>query len=430
MDANSPPGSDDKKRILFVSNLYPPLEIGGYEQLCRDIAERLSSERYVVKILTSDYRVYTRFASDREEQSHENLSISRSLLLMPNPDSKLHYLAQFFTTRWYTESKNLHIFKQMIQEFRPDVVFFWNLQFLPRSLTVTADSMRIPTAYWLAGYSPAEPDEYWQYWNSDGKTLSMRIIKPLIKELGLAIMRAEGKPDRPQMKHVAVVSEYMLRKGLNDGTLPTNAYIIHNGVEYEKFLCPPRQNYHNPITLLQAGTVCHQKGVDVSIEAMRILIAEHSCKELLLLIAGDGPSDYVTYINDLINKYSLHNYVKLLGRLQRNQMPSLMGICDILLLPTIKEEPLARVTQEALASGMIVIASNTGGTPELIIDGETGLLFQLGDIQGFVYQILRAVNDNHLGKLLATNGQKLVKEKFTFERMLGDIDGLLSSAMI
>lgn len=419
----------EMKRILIVSNLYPPFEIGGYEQLCRDIAERLASDNYLIKILTSDYGSSNFHVPARQKRNIQNLTINRDLRLMPRPDTKLHYLAEFFLTRRKNEQKNLLIFKQIIQEFIPDIVFFWNLECLPRSLATTAESMKLATAYWLAGYSPAEPDEYWKFWQSNGKTGLMRIIKPLIKEIGLAIMRAEGKPEKPQMKHVAVVSRYMLQKGLNDGTLPPNAYIIHNGVEYEKFYQPVRESYHNPIVLLQAGTVCYEKGVHLSIEAMRNLIFERSCIKLQLQIAGDGPPEYLVYVNELINKYSLHNFVKLLGKVQRDQMPRLMSNCDILLLPTIRQEPLARVTQEALASGMVVIASNTGGTTELIVDGETGLIFQPGDVQDFSNQIYKAIIDNQLGKTIASNGQNLIYQTFNFERMVEEIKGLLSSAM-
>ena len=59
-------------RVLFLSNYYPPFEVGGYEQLCRDVAERLAERGHTVAVLTSDFREATRGTANSNEKVLDN----------------------------------------------------------------------------------------------------------------------------------------------------------------------------------------------------------------------------------------------------------------------------------------------------------------------------------------------------------------------
>lgn len=125
---------------------------------------------------------------------------------------------------------------------QPDVIFIWNLQGFTRRLALDAEALpEIPVAYWLAGYSPAEPDEFWHYWSIQPKVRShLGWIKNGMRRTAFAMLQREGQPLQPAMRHVAVVSQFMRSKGVADGTLPHHTRVIYNGVEVEQFFFPVR----------------------------------------------------------------------------------------------------------------------------------------------------------------------------------------------
>jgi glycosyltransferase involved in cell wall biosynthesis len=84
---------------------------------------------------------------------------------------------------------------------------------------------------------------------------------------------------------------------------------------------------------------------------------------------------------------------------------------DIFVLPSVKEA-FSNSLMEAMACGVAVVASNVGGNPELVKDGETGLLFKVGDAQDLARQLRALVSDEDLRRRLAANGESFVRTRF------------------
>lgn len=412
-------------RILFISNYYPPYEIGGYEQLCRDVAVRLADRGHTIAVLTSDH------GTTRGRRAEEP-GIQRLLRVQPQPGARLGTAAQFYLTRRQTEATNRRICRDVIQQVLPDVVFIWNLQGLPQELALDVeDRWDAAVAYWLAGYTPAEPDMFWRYWTqAPGKNAFLRGIKRFLSLAALAQMRSEGKPVRPQMRHVAVVSEYMRGKGLAENTLPAHTEVIYNGVEPESFYRPvPPPDASPPISLLLAGRVSHDKGIHVAVEAIGRVAQTRPQRDFRLLVAGSGPSDYLEHLQRMAAAHGIAELISFTGWLPREQMPGLMHTCHILLLPTVHQEPFARVTLEAMTAGLAVIGTLTGGTGELLQEGSNGLSCVAGDSEDLAQQIGRLLNDPDLRYRLASRGQEMVLEQYTLEHMVERIENLLKRAI-
>jgi glycosyltransferase involved in cell wall biosynthesis len=408
-------------KVLVLSNYYPPCEQGGYEQLCRDVVERLGQRGYEVAVLTSNLQPP---ANGRSESP----AVYRLLRLQPRRNRWL--LPQFFLTRRRDEAYNRQCLRQLMGELRPDVVFFWNLQFLPRSLAVDAEAMPgAAVAYWLAGYTPAEPDEFWLYWQSLPAAGLKRTLKSLLAGYALRQMRAEGKPPAPRMDHVAVVSDYYRRKSVAAGWLPAHAGVIYNGVEVEAFYRPVRPRLAEPLRLLQAGRVSPDKGVDTAIEAVAQLVNERGVHDVLLTVAGSGTADYEAELLATADRLGIGPYVIFTGWLPREQMPALMGRSHVLLLPTPHQEPFARVVLEGMAAGLAVVATLTGGTGEIVTPEETGLTFAAGDSRQLAEQLQRLAEDDNLRCSLAQAGQRVVQEQYSLDRMVDGLEGLLAEAV-
>jgi glycosyltransferase involved in cell wall biosynthesis len=409
-------------RVLFVTNYYPPYEVGGYEQLCRDVANRLAARGHAIAILTSEHGVGRRTVAGEA-------CIYRVLRLSPDWDSSLNPALQFFLTRRAAQAHNARRLRSQAAQFRPDVIFMWNLDCLPPSIAADAEAIRnVGVAYWLAGPSPAAPDAYARYWaQQPSVNHGLGSAKSLLRRLALSVSQGERKRQQLKLQHAGVVSDYLRREGIRDGTLPGQARVIYNGVELDQFDRPVPAASHGDLVLLQAGRVSADKGVHTSIEAVASL-ARKGVRNVHLCIAGSGPADYGALLQQMVDRGGVTGMISFLGKLPRSAMPELLARCQVLLLPTIGQEPFARVVLEAMAAGLAVSASQTGGTDELLRPEDTGLVFAAGDSQDLARQIQRLVTNPALRIRLASKGQRIVRERFGMDQMVAKVETLLNEA--
>lgn len=411
-------------RILFITNYYPPYEVGGYEQLCRDVAAALAARGHEAQILTSDRGV--------SRGSHlDEPNVHRLLRIQPDFESSVHPMAQFFFTRRSDIGYNNRCLRKLAARFNPEIIFVWNVQNLPRSIVVEAEATPgAIVAYWLAGYSPAEPDEFWGYWASEPAASVPRWIKSWLRKVAVPMMRSEKNSLELNMRHVAVVSEYARRKGIAEGTLPTHTRVIYNGVEIDQFHGPSCREVDGQLKLLLAGRVSPDKGVHTVIEALGHVAQEQEARDICLYVAGTGPTEYLAQLQQLAEAKNISNMVSFSGWLTREDLAKLMAECHIFILPSIYPEAFSRVVLEAMVSGLAVIGTLEGGTGELLEHERTGLTFVAQDSHDLARQIKRLASDSDLRWRLATRGQQMVLERFTFDGMVNNIAQFLSDSLV
>ena len=142
-----------------------------------------------------------------------------------------------------------------------------------------------------------------------------------------------------------------------------------------------------------------------------------------LLLVGKGPLEQM--IEKSINQRGLSHAVRLLGA--RDDVPSLMSKCDIFLLPSI-HEGLGVVVLEANASGLPVIGSRVTGLTEAVRDGETGILKEVGDIEGMAASAIALIKDSSYAQQMKNSGLTWIKDNFSTEvsakRLLDIYDSL------
>ena len=111
-------------------------------------------------------------------------------------------------------------------------------------------------------------------------------------------------------------------------------------------------------------------------------------------------------------------------------MSTILQQFDVLIFPSIYEEPLARITQEAMASGLVVVGTTTGGTKEFLRDEGTGLTFTPEDADGLAEQVTRLSLDPDLCNRLAQAGRQAVLENFTLDKMVKEIEVYLKDCLV
>ena len=105
-----------------------------------------------------------------------------------------------------------------------------------------------------------------------------------------------------------------------------------------------------------------------------------------------------------------------------------MAAVDVLALTTLWPDPLPRVVMEAMAVGRPVVAYGGGGVPEMVLDGETGLLCAPRDLSGLAERMLRLAGDDDLRRRMAEAGAKRARQLFTVERQLDRMEAVLEAA--
>jgi glycogen(starch) synthase len=253
----------------------------------------------------------------------------------------------------------------------------------------------------------------------------MHVPKRVLSKVALSMLAKEGQSDL-KFEHVICVSA-RVRDILVEAGLPIqHACIIHGGSDIARFVDIPQRDFSSGnLKLLYAGQLVHHKGVHTAIEAMAKLVKERRIHQITLTLVGSGHPDYEAFLRDLVERERLQDFVSFHKPVSKDQMPAVLQQSDVLIFPSIYEEPLARMTQEAMASGLVVIGTTTGGTKEILRDGETGLTFAPEDAHGLAEQVFRLSVDPDLCCRLAQAGRQTVLENFTLDKMVEEIEAYL-----
>lgn len=108
----------------------------------------------------------------------------------------------------------------------------------------------------------------------------------------------------------------------------------------------------------------------------------------------------------------------LLGPLPNRDFLDLMQVSDVVISPAIWKEPLSRLLLEALSFGKPVVATETGGTPEIILPGENGFLVPSGDAQSLSEKITVLLEDEALSQRMGHRGQALLQDRFSVSKLM------------
>lgn len=153
------------------------------------------------------------------------------------------------------------------------------------------------------------------------------------------------------------------------------------------------------------------KGHQVLLEAIIRLLREAPGSNIKILIEGDGP--LLEHLQSYVAENQLSNHCVFIGD-EKNVM-NFIAFLDVLVLPSIDEEDFPNVILEAMGLGKPVIASRLAGTPEQVVDGETGILVEPRDPDQLATAIEKLSLDEQLRVQMGEAGLRRFQEYFTAE---------------
>jgi glycogen(starch) synthase len=405
-------------KILFISNFYPPHHLGGYEMLCQEVATQLSARGHQITVLTSDYGTAT---------VQEQPAIYRMLKL----EADIHYYHPQQVLRYWIDCRlNRRAIEQVMANTAQDMVVIWGMWKLSQKVAMWAEEFagsRI--AYYFADEWPAEPSSHKAYWDDDARSALGRTFKAIFRIPVRLALPDEWTSSELKLEHVMVCSQAVRDKLLKAGIPVEHAKVIYHGINPQPYR-EARQKHREEssaktLRVVYVGTLAPHKGVHTAVEAVGYL-AEHTASvPVTLSILGAGHPDYEARLHELVKRWHLDSLVSFHSPIPRSQLPAFLAQFDVLAMPSVYEEPQARISQEAMAAGLVLVATLTGGTKEILVDGANGLAFEREDSKGLAGQLLRLARDADLRLRLSEAGWQTVKRRFTISRMIDELEDYL-----
>lgn len=189
---------------------------------------------------------------------------------------------------------------------------------------------------------------------------------------------------------VTAVSQYLADHTHNAMNISRPIHVVHNWVDPDRFRPIKDPNYRSRFALPEEAIVMHAsnfRAVKRSEDVIQIFAGIAERRAARLLMVGDGPER--SRCLELARKLNVNDRVHFLGSLP--MLETVLGIADLFLLPS-SEESFGLVALEAMACGVPVVASNAGGIPEVISEGETGFMRPVGDVDGMARASLEVLS--------------------------------------
>ena len=213
---------------------------------------------------------------------------------------------------------------------------------------------------------------------------------------------------------IITVSQALRKDLLNNLAIEERKVVnIYNGINYSDYGNAQERLLKSEILVGTAARLAPQKGIEDFLEAAKLVLQQKKNKRIKFFIAGEGPLR--EKLEKQAVKLGLKENVFFLGHVE--DMPGYLSSLDIFVLPS-RHEGLSITLLEALAARRPVVATKTGGIPEIVVHGVTGYLVPPAQPLPLAEGIERLNKDFKLRSSLALKGQKMVKENFGLEIMV------------
>ncbi len=382
-------------KILVVTNLYAPDERGGYEVLCRQVVERLASRGHDVVVLTTG-----RAMPPGAVRVRRDLALTEPFTEAPTLRSRRSRTVS---------ARNRAATAAALREEQPDVVFFWSQRRLTLGPALAAQMLGWPRLFtlndpWPCAYAP-------------------RAVAASPKALASALLDRtwwrECTTERLEPCPSVAISRSLQRELVDAGPF-ADAELLYQGVPLERFAAAERRGRGK--RLLYVGQLYDYKGPHIAVEAAARLRASHP--DVSLTLVGDGDPDYVQRLLRAGEKAGID--LRWRGRRPHDEMPEIYAEHDVFLFTSLWDEPFGLTHLEAMANGMAVIATPTGGTAELLaLDDGHMRSVPPGNADALAECIGELFADPAGTDRMAARGREVVMEQFSIDRYVAAFEARL-----
>ncbi|CAO3411714.1 glycosyltransferase family protein [Azospirillum largimobile] len=380
------PSTGRPRRILVVTNLFPPQEFGGYGRKLWEFSAELIRRGHTVKVLTADMPELARpgMAGTEDIERH----VDRSLTLYGYWKDGRAFTHDDPARCAALIRDNIRRVLETARDFRAEACLVGNLDMLAAEfLDPLTRQMGVPVLHCLGNQHPGYPPE--------------------------------ATPRSPLYR--AGPASGWVAERLAAGGYGVPATVIHPGARVDYFhraVMPATDrlriafaslfvNYKGPQTLVNALAILHRDGIDFD-----------------CTFAGEAPdADLAARCRDFVERHGMAGKVRFTGFLDRRGLSGLFARCNVLVFPSVFQEPFGISQVEAMAAGLTVVGSGTGGSGEVLRDGVDGLLFKAEDHEALADRLRSLVGDRAAWQRMALSGRDRARD-FTVARSVDRIEAV------
>jgi glycosyltransferase involved in cell wall biosynthesis len=200
-------------------------------------------------------------------------------------------------------------------------------------------------------------------------------------------------------------------------------HVVHCGVAADRLQPRARAADDGPVGILCVGRLVPEKGQTLLLDAVARLLRRGG-REVRLALVGDGPSREA--LEARVRELGLTQAVELSGALGHTEVLRRVAEADVFCLPSFAEGvPVSLM--EAMALGVPVVSTRVMGIPELIHDGESGILTAPGDLESLILALTSLIDDPELRARLAERGRAAVERGYDLARTIPQLHDVHST---
>jgi glycosyltransferase involved in cell wall biosynthesis len=205
-------------------------------------------------------------------------------------------------------------------------------------------------------------------------------------------------------------------------------FVIPNGIDLLEYSdLPPKGAFKEKFNVpedkrivLYIGRIHWIKGVDILVRAYALLAKQLGFKDVILVVAG--PDDgYLGRVKSLVRELGISDSVLFTGPLYGRDKLSAYVDAEFVVLPS-RYETFPNVVLEAYACAKPVIASNVEAMPDIVLHGETGLLFRAGDEKELASALVYLLENPKEAEKMGRNARKLAEEKYSIDKIAAELE--------
>jgi glycosyltransferase involved in cell wall biosynthesis len=356
-----------RPRLLAFTTSYFP-DVGGVEVALRQVAERLAPD-FEISIVTARLAPHRpRVETLREGRIHR-LGVGHRI------------------DKWLLPSLGALSRADLLGPRRDQrKTLLWGLDITQGSLA----------AAWLSALEPSNPFVLTIQYGEGGERLATGRLGLIRRSFRYMLARAAG---------VTAISTPLADLAADHG-YRGRVEVIPNGVDLDRFRRRADRPPADSPVIISVSRLVRKNGVDVLLRALPDLVRRHP--NLQCRIVGDGleRQSLARAASDL----GLGAAVRFLGTVAHDEIPAHLGRSSVFVRPS-RSEGMGNAFLEAMAAGVPVVGTRVGGIPEIVQDGETGLLCDVDDPPALAERIERIIVDRELASNMAAKALAVVTEK-------------------
>lgn len=383
---------------IIVLELEPSSLRGGQERVLFDVCRGLAQRGHTISL------VYTKEGNLLEEYQKFCTHVLKASNFTIYPPQ---YTFNFFADLWNINRKIPNFDNSIVLSNQEPDTFFGRAVALSRNIP-------------LVCYLHLPPRE---------RLIEKKSVKQVFRE---SYIRWQWDTGLQGVNQFIAVSKQTKLDWVNSGYNENKIHVVYNGIDTEVY--KPSKDF--PLTrkewnisedtrvLSYVGRIDKEKGLETLIKALGLLLKNGA--NIKLLVAGKPllrGNDYKKFLEQMLTDLGIEKNVDFLGHVANTT--SVYQVSDVTVLPSLWSEPFGMVIVESMACGTPVVASRTGGVPEILTGEFDEGLFEPGNERDLSDKLNRIMNWRDKDPQLGDRCRQHVLSKFSLDKMVDGIEKVL-----